>query len=104
MVTTMARLQTDWASIGLVDMFNAGGAIASETVVNVAVAGAGAVNGGEVVGETTSVEVMVSFCFFSLVIFSGVFFFFLSFLHLCVSFVALACFCQRSTGATGAFI
>lgn len=60
MVLTVARLQTDWASIGLVDMFNAGGAIAAETVVNVAVAGA--VNGGEV-GKTTSVEVMVSVFF-----------------------------------------
>ncbi|CAN0219454.1 unnamed protein product [Laminaria digitata] len=37
-------------------MFNAGGAIASETVVNAVVAGA--VNGGEV-SQTTAVEVMV---------------------------------------------
>lgn len=56
--TAVAGIQTDWASIGLVDMFNAGGAIVSETIRNAPAAVV--VNGGEV-GDSTSVDVMVSF-------------------------------------------
>ena len=78
-VATVFLLQTDWASIGLVDMFNAGGAIASDTVVNAAVAGP--VNGGEV-RETAALEVMVSFANVNIlgdcrICFPVVFFFFL---------------------------
>lgn len=48
-------VQGEWASIGLADMFNSGGAIMSEGIS----AGAGSVNGSGK-GDVTTVELMVS--------------------------------------------